>query len=221
VLVVTDAGTMNAAARLAQLAAQAAACTDCRLCEERTRAVFADGSPSADLMVIGEAPGRNEDLQGLPFVGRAGQLLNELLEHVGLRRQDIYIANVVKCRPPGNRDPRPDEIDACKHFLADQIRIVDPKVVMTMGNFSSKLLLKTEIGITRLRGNVIPWWGRHVVPTFHPAAALRNGPKMVDVMKSDFALAVATINRSADPTGGSRPVIREEPEQLGLFGSTR
>ena len=119
-------------ARLAELAAEAAVCTACTLSEQRTQAVFADGSHEADLMFIGEGPGQHEDEQGLPFVGRAGQLLNRLLGGVGLRREDVYIANVVKCRPPGNRDPRHDEIEACKHFLADQIRLVDPKVVMEL-----------------------------------------------------------------------------------------
>ena len=212
--------TVDVQARLAELAAEAAVCTACRLVEQRTQAVFADGSGSADLMFIGEGPGHNEDIQGLPFVGRAGQLLNELLAHVGLQREDIYIANVVKCRPPQNRDPRPDEIDACKHFLVDQIRLVDPRVVMTMGNFSTKLLLKTETGITRMRGSVIPWWGRIVIPTFHPAAALRNGPKMVDTMKGDFELAVRTIEEQNEAREHPHPVpppSDPQPEQLGLF----
>lgn len=215
--------------RLAELAAEAAVCSACRLVEQRTQAVFADGSWSADLMFIGEGPGQREDIEGLPFVGRGGQLLNELLTHVGLRRQDIYIANVVKCRPPKNRDPRADEIDACKHFLADQIRLVDPRVVMTMGNFSTKLLLKTETGITRMRGNVIPWWGRVVIPTFHPAAALRSGPKMIETMKGDFELAVLTIEaqnqaRTRPPAGSpgeqaspSEDVVPADPQQLDLF----
>ena len=208
-------------ARLAELAAEAAVCTDCKLCEQRTQAVFADGSHEADLMFIGEGPGQHEDEQGLPFVGRAGQLLNRLLGGVGLRREDVYIANVVKCRPPGNRDPQHDEIEACKHFLADQIRLVDPKVVMTMGNFSTKLLLKTQTGITRMRGNVIPWWGRVVIPTFHPAAALRNGEPMVATMQGDFELAVRTIAQAAEAPPDEEPasqVAVEEPEQLGLFG---
>ena len=206
--------TVDVEARLAELASEASSCTACRLCEDRTQAVFADGSDFADLMFIGEGPGQNEDIQGLPFVGRAGQLSNELLAHVDLKRDDIYIANVVKCRPPKNRDPRPDEIDSCKHFLADQIRLVDPKVVMTMGNFSTKLLLKTETGITKMRGNVIPWWGRVVIPTFHPAAALRNGPKMVDTVKGDFELAVATI------ASGSHPLPEHPPDGEGISASS-
>ena len=208
---------VNAQARLAQLAGEAAVCTACRLAGTRTQAVFSDGSHTADLMFIGEGPGQNEDIEGLPFVGRAGQLLNELLAHVELRREDIYIANVVKCRPPSNRDPRPDEIDACKHFLADQIRLVDPRVVMTMGNFSTKLLLKTQTGITRIRGTVFPWWGRVVIPTFHPAAALRNGQKMVDTIKGDFELAVRTITELNAVRDRESHAPEGDPEQLGLF----
>ena len=186
--------------RLDGLAAKAAACTACRLHEGRTQAVFADGSPEADIMFIGEGPGYNEDMEGLPFVGKAGMLLNRLLREVGLDRSEVYIANVVKCRPPRNRDPRPDEIEACKHFLVDQLRLVDPAVVMTMGNFSTKLLLKTSVGITRTRGQVYPWWGRVVIPTFHPAAALRSGPAMEVTIKADLELAVRTAReRLAEP----------------------
>lgn len=219
--------TVDVQARLNELAAEAAVCSACRLVEQRTQAVFSDGSHTADLMFIGEGPGQNEDLQGLPFVGRGGQLLNQLLQHVALTREEVYIANVVKCRPPGNRDPQPDEIDACKHFLADQIRLVDPRVVMTMGNFSTKLLLKTKTGITRMRGNVFPWWGRVVIPTFHPAAALRNGQPMVETMKGDFELAVATIaqQNEARAKADDGEALQQEPtdvenvdpEQLGLF----
>lgn len=206
--------------RLGELAAEAEVCRACRLGGERTQAVFADGSPAADLMFVGEGPGQQEDLQGLPFVGRAGQLLNRLLGDVGLERADVYIANVVKCRPPGNRDPQPDEIEACKHFLADQIRLVDPAVVMTMGNFSTKLLLKTTTGITKMRGQVIPWWNRVVIPTFHPAAALRNGERMVDTMRIDFQLAADTISpKHRDAAAPARPDAPDpdDPEQLGLF----
>ena len=208
--------------RLAELAAEAAVCTACRLSEKRTQAVFADGSAAADIMFIGEGPGFNEDREGLPFVGKAGMLLNRLLRDVGLHRRDVYIANVVKCRPPGNRDPRPDEIEACKHFLVDQIRLVDPVVVMTMGNFATKLLLKTSTGITRIRGTVFPWWGRVVIPTFHPAAALRSGPAMADTIRGDLEMAVRTVHeRSAPPDGSGENSVDPDsapPEQLGLFG---
>ena len=201
------------AERLRLLQAEASACTNCRLHEGRTTVVFGDGSPDADLMFIGEGPGRHEDEQGLPFVGRSGQLLSTLLERVGLSRPEVYIANVVKCRPPGNRDPRPDEIEACKGYLVEQLRIIDPAVVVTLGNFSTKLLLKTEVGITRMRGQVYPWWGRHVVPTFHPAAALRNGPRVVEEMVSDLELAVSVIGQRPEPA----PAEPTEPQQIEMF----
>ena len=211
--------------QLTELAGRAAVCTACRLSLGRTQAVFADGSPDADIMFIGEGPGFYEDREGLPFVGKAGILLNRLLGEVGLDRRDVYIANVVKCRPPGNRDPRPDEIEACKHFLVSQIRLVDPVVVMTMGNFSTKLLLKTATGITKTRGIVYPWWGRVVIPTFHPAAALRSGPAMAETIRGDLELAVRTVHSRLagdDGTGaGAEDASEPEPEQheqLGLFG---
>jgi DNA polymerase len=193
-------------ARLEILAQEAAACTACRLSETRTQAVFADGSADAELMFIGEAPGFHEDEQGLPFVGAAGKLLDQLLGEIGLRRSDTYIANVLKCRPPKNRDPRPDEVAACKGYLAKQVELVDPVVVITLGNFATKLLLKREVGITRLRGQVYPWWGRVVIPTFHPAAALRGGERVLEAMRTDLGLARTQLAEHEVP-----------PEQLGLF----
>jgi len=196
---------------LRELEERARACTACRLAETRTTVVFGDGSVDARVMFVGEGPGRNEDLQGVPFVGAAGQLLNRLLEEVDLRREDVYIANVVKCRPPGNRDPKPDEIEACKGYLAEQIKLIDPDVVSTLGNFATKLLLKQEMGITRLRGHAYPWWNRTVVPTFHPAAALRGGESVMNGMREDFLLIEAVLSSTAK-------VEEQEPEQLGLFG---
>ncbi len=212
--------------QLAELAVEANGCTSCRLSETRTRVVFADGTPPADLMFIGEGPGYYEDREGVPFVGRAGRLLDRLLGQVDLNREDVYIANVVKCRPPGNRDPRPDEIDACKHFLVSQIRLVNPVVVMTLGNFATKLLLKTATGITRMRGTIYPWWNRVVIPTFHPAAALRSGPTMAETIKGDLELAVREIQRyKTDALSDGESLVdpdadpgRQSPEQLGLFG---
>jgi DNA polymerase len=169
-------------------------------------------------MFVGEGPGYHEDQQGIPFVGAAGQLLNRLLAEVGLRRQDCYIANVVKCRPPGNRDPRGDEIEACKHYLADQIRLIDPKVVITLGNFSTKLLLKETQGISRLRGRAYNWWNRVVVPTYHPAAALRGGGNVLEAIREDLALARSIIGRADEPSAADETEIVIEPEQLGLFG---
>ncbi|GBD85220.1 uracil DNA glycosylase superfamily protein [bacterium BMS3Abin02] len=196
---------------LRELEERARACTACRLAETRTTVVFGDGSTDARVMFVGEGPGRNEDLQGVPFVGAAGQLLNRLLEEVDLRREDVYIANVVKCRPPGNRDPRPDEIEACKGYLAEQIRLIDPEVVSTLGNFATKLLLKQQMGITRLRGHAYPWWNRTVVPTFHPAAALRGGESVMSQMREDFLLIEGVLSSTTK-------MEEQEPEQLGLFG---
>ena len=183
---------------LGALERTALVCTNCRLHEGRTNVVFGAGDMDADLMIIGEGPGQREDEQGLPFVGRSGELLDTLLAEIGLSRQHgVYIANVVKCRPPKNRDPRPDEIDACKSYLRKQIVLVDPRVVLTLGNFSSKLLLRTETGITRLRGHAYPWWqGRHLVPTFHPAAALRGSARVLEDMRFDFGLVRAVIDGS-------------------------
>jgi DNA polymerase len=206
----------EAAQELKRMAEQASTCIACGLAETRTNVVFGEGSAQAQVMFVGEGPGRNEDLRGLPFVGAAGQLLNQLLSEIGLHRSDTYIANVVKCRPPGNRDPRPDEISACKDYLAGQIQLIDPAVVMTLGNFATKLLLKEERGITRLRGRAYPWWNRTVIPTFHPAAALRGGASVLASMREDFALVKATLHgRSETPAEAEaeRPV-----EQLGLFG---
>jgi len=146
-------------------------------------------------MLVGEAPGRNEDLQGEPFVGAAGQLLDELLGSIGIARDEAYIANVLKCRPPGNRDPKEDEIDSCKGYLREQIRMIQPEVVVTLGNFATKLLVPTEMGITRMRGQRIEWWlGATLIPTFHPAAALRGRPQVRTDMEEDFALVAQALN---------------------------
>ncbi len=182
------------ASQLRALADEAATCVRCGLSEGRTNVVFGYGDPDADLMIVGEGPGQHEDEQGLPFVGRSGQLLDQLLGEIDLRREDnVYIGNVVKCRPPGNRDPRQDEIDTCKSYLREQLRLIDPKVVVTLGNFSSKLLLRTDDGITRLRGRAYEWWGRFLVPTFHPAAALRGSARVLEDMRSDFGLVADVV----------------------------
>ena len=198
---------------LVELGARARVCTDCRLSETRTQVVFGVGSPQARVMMVGEAPGRNEDLQGEPFVGAAGNLLNRLLAEVGMRREDVYIANVLKCRPPNNRNPRPDEIAACKGYLRRQLDLVDPQVVMTLGNFATQLLLQTTTGISRMRGRSYKWWrDKLVVPTFHPAAALRGGDRVTNQIREDLAL-MSTILDSLDTGDG----VEAEPEQLGLF----
>ena len=185
---------------LDRLRATAESCTDCRLSETRTNVVFGVGAPDAAVMIVGEAPGKNEDLQGEPFVGAAGRLLNTLLSEVGIDRDQVYIANVLKCRPPGNRDPRPDEIEACKGYLRRQLELIEPAVVVTLGNFATKLLLKTETGITKMRGRRYRWWRDIiVVPTFHPAAALRGRPDVEQSMREDFRLVRVTIDESRAP----------------------
>ena len=177
------------------LRATAESCTDCRLSETRTNVVFGVGAPDADVMIVGEAPGKNEDLQGEPFVGAAGRLLDTLMSEVGINRGQVYIANVLKCRPPGNRDPRPDEIEACTGYLRRQLELIEPAVVVTLGNFATKLLLKTETGITKMRGQRYRWWRDIiVVPTFHPAAALRGRPDVEQSMREDFRLVRVTID---------------------------
>lgn len=194
----------------------------CRLAETRTQVVFGDGADDSDLMFVGEAPGRNEDLQGVPFVGRAGQLLDQLLAEVGIPRDGVYITNVLKCRPPNNRDPQQDEIDACKGYLRQQIRLIQPRVVVTLGNFATKLLLNTTTGITRLRGRSYSWWlGAFLIPTFHPAAALRGGDRVVDAMREDFVLMRRTLDGPRNqPKAPISPLDRSEvatPEQGRLW----
>lgn len=151
-------------------------CTRCRLAETRNQVVFADGSPEARLMVVGEAPGANEDASGLPFVGQAGRFLDLLLACVGLSREEsVYIANVLKCRPPGNRDPQADEIECCSPFLRKQIELVQPEAILAVGTFAGKLLTGTSSTLGRLRGEVYSYEGVPLLVTYHPAALLRNG----------------------------------------------
>lgn len=179
---------------------EALACTKCPLAATRTQVVFGVGDPHADLLFVGEGPGEQEDLTGEPFVGRAGRLLTSLIEGIGLTRADVYIANVVKCRPPGNRDPQPLEIDSCRPYLEAQVAFIEPRVVVTLGNFATKLLLDTKDGITKLRGKEFPFGERAVViPVFHPSAVLRNGGTALAQARADFvtikrALARATTS---------------------------
>lgn len=183
----------DAAARreqLVELYREVSACTRCPLHETRTKAVFGAGHANADLMFVGEAPGAEEDRQGLPFVGRAGKLLTQLLEEIGLTRDDVFIANVLKSRPPGNRDPQPEEIHACRPYLERQIQLIQPRVIGTLGNFSTKLLTANPTGITRVHGTpqLHELGGRPVflLPLLHPAAALRT-PSMKETLRADFA----------------------------------
>jgi len=205
-----------------------ASCTRCRLAHGRTQVVFGSGNPRADLMFVGEAPGFHEDKQGLPFVGQAGKLLERLLEQIGLRRGDVYIANVLKCRPPGNRDPQPDEIEACEPHLFRQIELIEPAVIATLGNFATKLLSGRPLGITRVHGQEqrLAIAGRKVLlyPLYHPAAALYT-PAMLKVLESDFARLPALLGQGLEPVApvappGPGPAASREPapvEQLGLF----
>ncbi|HLI75086.1 MAG TPA: uracil-DNA glycosylase [Acidimicrobiales bacterium] len=175
---------------LAELRTEALACTRCALASTRTQVVFGVGDPSAGLMFVGEGPGRDEDLAGEPFVGRSGKLLDKLMrQEIGIDRSRCYIANVVKCRPPGNRDPHPDEIASCRPYLDAQLAMIAPNVVVTLGNFATRLLLETSEGIRRLRGRAYPFGRGHLVPTYHPAAALRGGAEVVAEMRADFVRA--------------------------------
>lgn len=173
-------------------------CTKCALAEGRTQVVFGAGSRDADLVFVGEGPGAEEDRQGIPFVGRAGQLLTRLIEGIGLTRDDVYICNVVKCRPPGNRDPLPEEIASCRPYLEAQLDLLSPVVLMTLGNFATKLLLDTKTGITKIRGQEFPFRdGTAVlVPTLHPAAVLRNGGTALAQTRADFVVAKRALARA-------------------------
>jgi len=195
--------------------------------------VFGAGNADADLMFVGEAPGAEEDRQGLPFVGRAGAFLSELIDGIGLRRDDVFVANVLKCRPPGNRDPMPVEIESCRPYLEQQVQLIEPRVICTLGNFATKLLTSNPTGITRVRGTpqVHELGGRavFVLPLFHPAAGLRT-PQVAETLRSDFAslpelltqpLPRAEANAEPDPPEAVAPQAAAEADQLGLFGGAR
>ena len=218
---------MAAGTELAAYAEATAACERCRLAQGRTQVVFGSGSSDADLMFVGEAPGFHEDQQGVPFVGQAGKLLEKLLAGIGLAREDVYIANVLKCRPPGNRDPQPDEIEACESHLFRQIELIQPTVVATLGNFATKLLSGRPLGITRVHGQEqeVTLGGRSVLlyPIYHPAAALYT-PAMLKVLESDFARIPTLLDGEPTELPPSAPALLEpappaaaEPVQLGLF----
>jgi DNA polymerase len=215
--------------RLEQLGREASGCTRCRLAETRTQVVFGVGNPDADLMFVGEAPGFHEDKQGFPFVGQAGKLLDKLLAGIGLSRADVYIANVLKCRPPGNRDPMPDEKETCEPYLFRQIGLIEPKLIATLGNHATKQLTGKDIGITRVHGQEqqVTLGGRSVTlyPLYHPAAALYT-PRMLEVLEQDFSRIPKLIGRAlAEPAPA--PVLEAEAilatatseaaVQLGLF----
>jgi uracil-DNA glycosylase family 4 len=218
--------------RLVQAYNEASTCTLCPLSESRNTVVFGAGNADADLMFVGEAPGAEEDKQGLPFVGRAGGLLNQLLEQIGMKRDDVFIANVLKCRPPGNRDPQPEEIATCQPYLAKQVDLIEPRVICTLGNFATKLLTGNPTGITKVRGSaqahVIGGRPVHVFPLLHPAAALRT-PAMADTLREDFTALPALLKEPLpdiappEPIGppggeGDEPPVEVDADQMGLFG---
>jgi len=207
-------------------------CTRCsELAATRTSVVFGAGNADAELMFVGEAPGANEDLQGLPFVGAAGKLLEQLLAEIGLSRSEVFIANVLKCRPPGNRDPQPGEIENCKPYLVRQIELIEPRVICTLGNFATKLLRGDPAGITRVHGAPeVRTIGDHtfrLYPLFHPAAALYT-PSTLVTLRADFERLPAILALPPAPPAAPAPTVEIEPievaaeldpraEQLGLF----
>jgi uracil-DNA glycosylase len=181
-------------------------CTRCKLHKARNKIVFADGNPKAKLVFVGEGPGRDEDMQGLPFVGRAGKLLTSMIEAMGLQRQDVYICNVVKCRPPENRLPEPDEIKTCSPFLMRQLDVVDPQVIVALGACAAQTLLQTTRGISHFRGQWQEFRGRKLMATYHPAYLLRNPPAKADVWK-DLQMVMAELGlekRSAKSTSAAK-----------------
>jgi DNA polymerase len=222
--------TEKAATRREQLVAvfrEASTCTRCGLAETRNTVVFGAGDADADLMFIGEAPGAEEDRRALPFVGRAGGLLNELLEGIGLSRESVFITNTLMCRPPGNRDPQPTELDACRPYLLEKVRLIEPKVIVTLGNFATKLITGNQTGITRVRGkpqiHTLGVRTVQVFPILHPAAALRT-PSLRETMNEDFAslarlLAAPALPQEAGAAAG--PAAEDEPAPDGDGASRR
>ena len=195
---------------LEEAARDASTCVRCRLSQGRTQVVYGAGDPDADLMFIGEAPGFHEDKQGVPFVGAAGQLLNRLLADSGIERDEVYINNVILCRPPGNRDPLPDELEACRPWLDERIAIIDPAVIVTLGNWATRYILGSNVSISRVRGQRFPWNGRIVIPTFHPAAVLHGGgenSRQMAALRMDFQEMKRALAERPQPV----------EEQLGLF----
>jgi DNA polymerase len=221
--------------RLVEVYKEAAECVQCPLSETRTKVVFGAGNSDADLMFVGEAPGAEEDRQGLPFVGRAGKFLGELLEGIGMSREDVFINNVLMCRPPGNRDPQPEEIEHCRPWLEQRVELIQPRVIGTLGNFATKLLSGSPTGITKVRGtaqhHVIGGRPVLLLPLFHPAAGLRT-PRVAQQLREDFKLipgllaeALPDFDPDPEPLIAERPGDDDElrpvevgPDQMDLFG---
>jgi uracil-DNA glycosylase family 4 len=223
-------GAEDRRSRLVESYNEAIVCGRCPLAATRNQVVFGAGNADAELMFVGEAPGAEEDRQGLPFVGRAGGLLTQLLEEIGMARDDVFIANVLMCRPPGNRDPQPLEIESCHPYLLEKIELIEPRVVCTLGNFATKLLTGNPAGITRVRGTPqVQTLGRRTVfllPLFHPAAALRT-PAMAETLRADFrTLAQLLSEELPSQPGGDRAesgapeaeIGAAQSDQLGFFG---
>src|SRR5437867_3021345 len=200
---------------LAVLADSVADCTNCRLAQGRTQVVFGSGHPQADLMFVGEAPGFHEDKQGVPFVGQAGKLLDKLLAGIGLTRSDVFVANVLMCRPPGNRDPLPDEVAACEGFLWKKIELIQPRVVASLGNHATKLLSGKQTGITRVHGmeQEVTRGGNRVLlyPLYHPAAALYT-PRMFEALPKDFRRLPELLGRALEPEPATEPAFAAPAE---------
>jgi uracil-DNA glycosylase family 4 len=229
-VVATRSSSEARRAELVELFNTVSACSACRLAETRTKVVFGAGNADAELMFVGEAPGFHEDQQGLPFVGAAGKLLEKLLGEIGLSRDDVFIGNVLKCRPPGNRDPLADEIEACQGHLFRQIELIEPRVVATLGNFATKLLSGSPVGITRVHGQELDVrLGQSRVllyPIYHPAAALYT-QAMLEVLEQDFRRLPELLGRepalsdtvAAAPAGAldDEPAAEQAEPQLGLF----
>ncbi len=214
---------------LEELSASLYNCQRCKLAKlGRTQVVFGVGNPHAEIMFVGEGPGYYEDQQGEPFVGAAGKLLNELLQSAGLSRSQVYIANVIKCRPPNNRDPEPDEVDTCKPFLLQQIELIKPKVVCTLGNWATQTLLEKKVGITKVRGKAFNLKDFVIFPLLHPAAALHQG-NLQEPLREDFrklkAFLDARSTAETSPSGlpsESQPTLQGQQvqqTQMDLFGS--
>ncbi len=203
-------------AQLDELRREAETCQKCALAGTRTRVVFGEGDPHSDLMFVGEAPGYHEDQQGRPFVGQAGKLLDQLLATIGLTREQVYIANVLKSRPPNNRDPKPEEIEACEPYLLRQVELIAPRVVVTLGNFATKLLSGSQTGITRVHGSAqrtsIGGRDLYLYPIFHPAAALYT-PAMLDTLKRDFLRLpeVLGLTLGGEHAGDAAPAVDTAP----------
>ena len=208
---------MNAEQILSEVAQEVRACTKCPLHLARRKAVPGEGPANAEIMFIGEAPGFHEDVQGRPFVGAAGQFLDELLQGIGLKREEVYITNVVKCRPPGNRDPEPEELTACAPYLDRQIQAIRPKVIVTLGRFSMAKFVPNA-KISQIHGQPFKVHGQLVVPMYHPAAALHQ-PSLRRVVEADFAQLPELIRRAAEipETTLEEPPEKQQPKQLSLF----